>query len=148
MTLFLMLVLGVICALAPSRSDAEGQFGTPKNEEGTRIFRSTEHPTYSGRFHLRGSRTILVGGMNDLPPWDHLDYAGKHLHPVEGHIDIEVNDRSNSGRVLAEFREGADHYRIVFDRFAATQPFQDGGIATRVYEHGDSGNGDPLYPKT
>ncbi len=49
---------------------------------------------------------------------------------------------------MAQFAEGADQYRIVFDRFAAAQPFQDGGIATRVYEHGDSGNGDPLYPKT
>jgi hypothetical protein len=74
--------------------------------------------------------------------------CGKHLHAVEGHIDIEVKDRWNSGRVAADFREGADSYRIVFDRFAANQPFQDGGIATRVYEHGDSGNGDPLYPKT
>ena len=86
--------------------------------------------------------------MNDQPPWDHLDYAGKHLHPVNGHIDIEVNDRTNSGRVQAEFQDGPDAYRIVFDRFIAAQPFQDGGIATRVYEHGDSGNGDPLYPKT
>lgn len=82
--------------------------------------------------------------MDDEPPWDHLDYAGKHLHPVKGHIEIEVNDRTNSGRVLAEFQEGPDTYQIVFDRFVAAQPFQDGGINTRVYEHGDSGNGDPL----
>jgi len=79
---------------------------------------------------------------------DHLDYAGKHLTPVQGSIDIEVNELTNSGQVIAEFVEGADRYRIVFDRFAAKAPFQDGGIATRIYEHGDSGNGDPLYPKT
>src|SRR5207249_5720377 len=75
-------------------------------------------------------------------------YAGKHLTPVEGTIQIDVNEVTNTGRVVAEFGEGADRYRIVFDQFAASQPFQDGGIATRVYEHGDSGNGDPLYPKT
>lgn len=124
------------------------QFGTPKGEEGTRIFKATEHPNYSGEFHLKGEKTTLVGSMQDHSPWDHLDYTGKHLIPVKGIIDINVNERSNTGLVTAEFTEGADHYRIVFDRFVGAPPYQDGGIATRVYEHGDSGNGDPLYPKT
>lgn len=127
---------------------AEGQFGTPKETEGTRIFKATEHPYYSGEFHITGGRTILVGSMQDSPPWDHLDYAGKYLKPVKGTIEIDVNELTNAGQVVVEFAEEADRYRIVFDRFAAKQPFQDGGLATRVYEHGDSGNGDPLYPKT
>jgi hypothetical protein len=67
---------------------------------------------------------------------------------VNGTIEIEVNELTNTGRVVAEFVEGTDRYRIVFDRFAEKAPFQDGGIATRIYEHGDSNNGDPLYPKT
>ena len=121
-----------------------GQFGTPKENEGTRIFQATEHPYYSGQFHLSGQRTTLIGGVNDQTPWDHLDYAGKHLISVQGSIDIEVNELTNSGQVIAEFVEGNDRYRIVFDRFAEKAPFQSGGIATRIYEHGDSGNGDPL----
>ena len=129
-------------------TSAVGQFGTPKGDEGTRIFKATEHQHYSGQFHLSGQRTTLIGSVNDRAPWDHLDYAGKHLMSVQGSIDIEVNELTNSGQVIAEFVEGADRYRIVFDRFAAKAPFQDGGIATRIYEHGDSGNGDPLYPKT
>lgn len=126
----------------------EGRFGTPKGAEGTRIFAATEHPFYSGEFRLKGERPTLVGSMGDAPPWDHLDYAGKYLMPVKGTLDIAVNEVANTGRVEAEFVGGSDRYRIVFDRFAAKQPFQNGGIATRVYEHGDSGNGDPLYPKT
>ena len=125
-----------------------GQFGTPKENEGTRVFKPTEHPHYSGQFQLSGQKAILIGSMQDRAPWDHLDYAGKRLTPVQGTIDIQVNELTNSGQVIAEFVEGADRYRIVFDRFAAKAPFQDGGIATRNYEHGDSGNGDPLYPKT
>ncbi len=140
-------LFALLMLLKPTVSHA-GQFGTPKDEEGIRIFKSTEHPTYTGRFHVSGTRSTLVGSMKDEPPWGHLDYAGKHLHPVDGRIDIEVNVRTNSGRVIAVFQDGTDQYRIVFDRFIAAQPFQDGGIATRVYEHGDSGNGDPLYPKT
>ncbi len=126
----------------------ESQFGTPKGTEGSRIFKATEHPFYSGEFHLKGERATLVGSLQDTPPWDHLDYTGKHLTRVKGTIEIDVNEVANTGIVVAEFVEGIDHYRIVFDRFASAQPFQDGGIATRVYEHGDSGHGDPLYPKT
>src|SRR5213593_1141374 len=140
----------VFLALTPivSIGADPGQFGTPKGDEGTRIFKATEHPNYSGQFRLTGGGTVLVGSMRDLPPWDHLDYNGKRLNPVPGRISIEVDERANTGVVLVEFAEGTDRYRIVFDRFAGTAPYQDGGIATRVYEHGDSGNGDPLYPKT
>jgi hypothetical protein len=147
--------MGVIAVLAlvamgawnPAKAE-EGHFGTPKENEGTRIFKATEHPFYSGEFHLKGERATLIGSMRDTPPWDHLDYAGKRLNSVKGTIDIDVNELTNTGRVLVEFVEGTDRYRIVFDRFSAKAPFQNGGIATRVYEHGDSNNGDPLYPKT
>jgi hypothetical protein len=124
------------------------QFGTPKDGEGTRIFNAMEHPYYSGAFNILGGRTTLVGSMQDVSPWDHLDYAGKRLLPVNGSVEIQVDETKNAGQVIAEFVEGADHYRIVFDRFSAKASFQNGGIATRLYEHGDSGNGDPLYPKT
>jgi hypothetical protein len=143
-TSMVILTLGIVI----SSNAEEGQFGTPKGQEGERIFKAMEHPFYSGEFRLKGERTTLVGSMNDISPWDHLDYAGKHLIPVKGTIDIAVNERTNTGRVEANYVEGTDRYRVVFDRFSAKQPFQDGGIATRVYEHGDSGNGDPLYPKT
>jgi len=133
---------------ATSLGAGPGQFGTPKGDEGTRIFNATEHPDYSGQFRLTGQGTVLVGSMHDRSPWDHLDYAGKRLNPVPGRILVEVDERTNAGLVLADFVEGTDRYRIVFDRFAGAVPYQDGGIATRVYEHGDSGNGDPLYPKT
>ena len=126
----------------------EGQFGTPKCAEGTRIFKGTEHPYYSGEFHLKGDRGTLIGSMRDTTPWDHLDYAGKRLSPVKGTIEIDVNEVTNTGRVVAEIVETPDRFRIVFDRFSAKSPYQDGGIATRAYERGDSGNGDPLYPKT
>lgn len=131
-----------------SATAEEARFGTPKGAEGTRIFKATEHPFYSGAFRLKGNRATLVGSVQDRSPWDHLDYAGKRLTPVQGTIEIDVNEVTNSGRVVAEFVEGSDRYRVVFDRFTAKAPFQDGGIATRVYEHGDSNNGDPLYPKT
>jgi len=138
----------VVLGLSQSANPEGGQFGTPKEAEGTRIFKATEHPFYSGQFHLGGQKATLVGSMHDVTPWDHLDYAGKRLKSVQGTIEINVNELTNAGQVVAEFVEDADRYRIVFGRFEAAKPYQDSGIATRVYEHGDSGNGDSLYPKT
>lgn len=143
--MLLMTGSGMLASLGQAE---EGKFGTPKGDEGTRIFKAAEHPHYSGEFHLKGDRAFLVGSMNDAAPWDHMDYAGKRVAAVNGTIEIDVNERTNSGKVIAEFVEGADRYRIVFDQFVQRAPFQDGGIATRIYEHGDSNNGDPLYPKT
>src|SRR5437899_8824797 len=80
----------------------EGQFGTPKGSEGTRIFKATEYPYYSGQFRIRGQKATMVGGMQDNSPWDHLDYAGKHLDPVQGTIDIDVNETTNTGQIIAE----------------------------------------------
>lgn len=45
----------------------------------------------------------------DTSPWDHLDYAGRHLFPVRSTIDIDVSELTNTGHVRAEFEEGADH---------------------------------------
>src|SRR5687768_1746016 len=67
----------------------QGQFGTPKGSEGTRIFKADEHPHYSGQFRLNGYQAVLVGSMRDISPWDHLDYAGKHLSSVQGTIEIK-----------------------------------------------------------
>ena len=142
------LLFGGILSAGVALSAEEGQFGTPKRSEGTRIFKGVEHPHYSGDFHISGRQTTLIGTMNDAAPWDHLDYAGKRLSSLRGAIEIDVNEIANTGRVGAEFTEGTDRFTIVFDRFSSKAAFQDGGIATRIYEHGDSGNGDPLYPKT
>lgn len=142
--LFLMTPLSAGIALGAE----ESQFGTPKGSEGTSIFKATEHLYYTGQFRISGQNAVLVGRMSDVSPWDHLDYAGKNLSSVPGMIEIDVNELTNTGKVVVEFSEGTDRFRILFDRFAAKASFQDGGIATRIYEHGDSGNGDPLYPKT
>lgn len=143
-----ILTLWAVLGLTSSILAEVGQIGTPKGDEGTRIFKAAEHPYYSGQFYLSGRQTTLIGSIRDSSPWDHLDYAGKHLTPVQGTIEINVNELTNTGQVVAEFVEGVDRCRIVFDRFTSSKPYQSGGIATRVYEHGDSGNGDTLYPKT
>ncbi|MBH0190554.1 MAG: hypothetical protein HP492_02050 [Nitrospira sp.] len=107
----LLTALAIVFVYGPAASAQ--QFGTPKGDEGTRIFKATEHPHYSGQFHLSGQKAILIGSMKDEVPWDHLDYAGKRLTAVQGTIDIEVNELTNNGQVVAEFVEGGDRYRLL-----------------------------------
>lgn len=83
-TMVLVLMAGT------SSGEEPGQFGTPKGNEGTRIFKATEHPYYSGEFHIKGERATLIGSMQDTAPWDHLDYVGKRLNPVKETIEINV----------------------------------------------------------
>lgn len=92
---FMLLVTASEVLVYPAHAE-ESKFGTPKGDEGTRIFKATEHPHYSGEFRLKGDRAFLVGSMSDTAPWDHLDYAGKRLNSVKGTIDIEVNELTNT----------------------------------------------------
>src|SRR5262245_21822674 len=111
------LLVGALCS-AFVIGPEEGQFGTPKGSEGTRIFKGVEHPEYTGQFRISGQRATLVGSLGDASPWDHLDYAGKHLLSVQGTIEIDVNELANTGRVHAEFAEGHDRFRVKLDRFS------------------------------
>ncbi len=88
----------VVPGLSQSANPEDGQFGTPRDAEGTRIFSATEHSFYSGQFHLGGEKATLVGSMHDVAPWDHLDYAGKRLKSVQGTIEIDVNELTNTGQ--------------------------------------------------
>jgi hypothetical protein len=47
---------------------ATDQFGTPNGDEGTCIFKATEHPRCSRQFHLSGQKATLIGGVNDRTP--------------------------------------------------------------------------------
>src|SRR4249919_1752534 len=103
MTLFTKLTIVTVMLFIPGAiqtwmlARAENrQFGTPQDSEGTRIFNATEHPYYSSAFHISGGRATLVGSMQDVSPWDHLDYAGKHLLPVKGSVEIQVDETKNT----------------------------------------------------
>ena len=82
----LTLVASVAVGGWTSAQAEEGQCGTPKGAEGTRIFNNTEHPFYSGEFHLKGERATLIGSLRDTPPWGHLDDAGKHLKLIQARL--------------------------------------------------------------
>lgn len=97
-------------------------------------------------------------------------YDGQHVNPYDGFVYLAVDDVSNTGTVEARGELGGiyakpkpclpaafcldDHavftkkwFNVSFTGFAGSKDFHDGGIATDLIEHGDSGVGDADIPK-
>lgn len=106
------------------------------------------HQHYDGAFHLSAQNLYMVGGLFDEPGWDHIDNEAKTVHATPGLVTIDVDEIKNTGKFIAEMKLPQGEFRMVMDRFHEFQPCQDGGIATWIYEHGDSGCGDANWPKT
>ena len=144
----LALSLGLTAGLASNAATA--QEATPRRQPGAEIalYAPEQHDLYDGRFVLAAGRIYQVGRLDDPPGWDHVDNEAVNLHPIEGSVDIDVDEIRNTGRFVArlELPEGALVLEI--DRFHEFSPCQDGGVAAFIYEHGDSGCGDANWPKS
>jgi hypothetical protein len=112
------------------------------------IYAPSEHPLYDGRFVLTGGRVHQVGSLNDPSPWDHMGDDASNVRPVEGAIEIDVDEITNTGSFRAELELPEGTYVVELERFEEFSPCQDGGIAAWLFEHGDSGCGDANWPKS
>lgn len=123
---------------------------TPRRQPGAIItlYAPEQHDLYDGRFVLSGGRLYQVGDLEDASGWDHMGNSGAAARPVEGSVEIDVNEIDNTGRFTARLKVAQGDLAIDFDRFHAFNPCQDGGVAAYIYEHGDSGCGDTNWPKT
>ena len=106
------------------------------------------HQLYDGQFHIAASRIYMVGGLHDKPGWDHIDNEAKTVHLVPGSVTINVNEIKNTGEFVAKLKLPEGDFEMIFKRFVEFKTCQDGGIATWIFEHGDSGCGDSNWPKT
>ena len=123
---------------------------TPRRQPGAEItlYAPEQHDLYDGHFVLTARRIHQVGRLQDKPGWDHMGNDASNVHPVEGEVEIEVNEVENSGKFLARLRVPEGELILEFNRFHAFNPCQDGGVAAYLFEHGDSGCGDTNWPKT
>ncbi len=123
----------------------------PRQQPGAEItmYAPEQHDLYDGRFVISGARVYMVGSLDDPPGWDHLDNGAATIHPVEGTVEIDVNEVQNTGTFGATLQIPEGEFVLTLDRFNEFSPCQDGGIAAYLYEHGaDSGCGDMNWPKT
>jgi hypothetical protein len=73
---------------------------------------------------------------------------GSSVQAVGGTIELDVDERANTGTFRAELDLPEGHYVVELDRFEEFSPCQDGGIAAFLYEHGNAGCGDANWPKS
>lgn len=146
----LLLLFAVAACSGKSESAAPGAADSAQGQPGTAmgVYTPVQHPLYDGRFVISGSRIYQVGSLFDAAPWDHMGDAGKNLRPVEGTIDLDVDERSNTGMFRAELDLPEGRYVVELDRFEEFSPCHDGGIAAWLFEHGDAGCGDSNWPKS
>ncbi len=144
------LVITVLLSLAPALSDLHAGQTTPRQQPGAEmtVYTPEQHDLYDGRFVLSAGRVHMVGGLNDPPGWNHIDNNASNVHAVEGTVEIDVNEITNTGQFIARLTLPEGDLVVEIDRFNEFNPCQDGGVAAFIYEHGDSGCGDTNWPKT
>ena len=98
-------------------------------------------------FHAAGSNTYIVGGYGD-----NFVYDGEGYQPTDGFLSIDVSDEENTGLLIATW-EAEDYYGYngtfvaIMDVFAGAEEWKEGGIATNLTIHGDTGRGPPVLPE-
>jgi len=151
--------LGGVFALAatsqmngPQAVAQEGAKGaiTPRSQPGTdmTIYSPKLHSLYDGKFKLSCGRTYVVGTLSDKEGWEHMDNAGTNSKLAEGTVEIDVDEIKNTGTFIAKLKLPEGMFEMKLDNFKESLACQDGGIASMIYEHGDSGCGNTLWPKT
>lgn len=143
------ILLIVACQGEPDAVRAVAPEPGPRTQPGTAmgVYAPEQHPLYDGRFVLSGSRIHQVGALFDQSPWDHMGDDGTTVREVAGIIDIDVNEPANTGSFRAQLDLPEGKYVVEMERFEQFSPCQDGGIASWLFEHGDSGCGDSNWPK-
>lgn len=146
LTLFIITAILVLTGC----KDGQTQEATPQRQPNAEIalYAPEQHDLYDGHFVLSASRLYQVGGLNDPPGWDHMGNDASNVHPVEGTVEIDVDEIKNTGSFSARLQVQEGDLILEFDRFHQFSPCQNGGVAAYIYEHGDSGCGDSNWPKT
>jgi len=146
----LLIPLALACRIEPQPSDSTGAPPEAREQPGTTIaiYAPEQHPLYDGRFVLGATRVYQVGTLSDASPWDHMGDDASNLRMVGGTIEVDVDERSNTGTFRAELDIPEGRYVVEIERFEEFSPCQDGGIAAWLFEHGDAGCGDSNWPKS
>jgi hypothetical protein len=101
--------------------------------------------------------TLLAGCMSPPPtaldvhgstPWsfEGYDYTARTLERGDGVAAIEVDAAADGGRASFEYVRDGHAWRVTMDRFAATEPWQDGGVRADFNFRGATGIGDGQLP--
>jgi len=106
----------VLVAASVTLAQQQAERG-PRQQPGTTMgmYAPEQHELYDGRFIIRASRVYQVGTLNDQSPWDHMGNDASNVRPVEGEIQIDVNEIENTGTFRAELDLPEGRYVVELD---------------------------------
>ena len=145
------LVVFSACGVSEPSQEVPSEEPTLRHQPGAdqmNFYTPDQHDLYDGRFILSAGRIHQVGTLNDPPGWNHLGNDAANVRAVEGTVEIDVDEKANTGIFVARLQLPEGEMVIEMERAHEFNPCQDGGIAAFIYEHGDSGCGDTNWPKT
>jgi hypothetical protein len=133
---------------------------SPRTQPDTRlgIYSPEQHgKSYDGHFTVTGAGIYQIGSVNDVAPWNHVgtDSANVFALSDDSEVRLEVQDGSVEDKKLdAKFaativlpgQQGT--YRIELTRLHEFTSCRKGGISIYQFENGNSGCGDPAWPKS
>lgn len=90
-------------------------------------------------YHAYGSNGFFAAGF--------AYEGGRSVLRFEGPAYLDVNDANNTGAFVAKGTVAGKSFHVIFEDFAQSKPFHDGGIAADFHEHGASGVGDTTIPE-
>ena len=145
-----LLVLVAMWVSSSNRVSAQVEPLTPRSQPGTdmTLYTPKLHGLYDGKFRLSCGRTYVVGSLSDKAGWEHIDNAGTNSQLAKGTVEIDVDEIKNTGTFVARLQLPEGLFELTLDRFSEGMPCQDGGVASMIFEHGDSGCGNTIWPKT
>ncbi len=104
------------------------------------------------------SKNWIIDATNGFAagnPMQRFSYDGSTVTPFQGTAHYDVNAEQDTGEFSVEldgtltYQDGVTktgHWKIVQKSFSNDQPFFQGGVATNVEMHGDTGQEAPFYP--
>ena len=121
--------LAVVLALVPAIADLHAGQATPRQQPGAEmtVYAPEQHELYDGQFRLSAGRVYMVGGLNDPAGWNHIDNDASTVHAVEGTVEIDINEITNTGQFIARLTVPEGDLVVELDRFNEFNPCQDGG---------------------
>ncbi len=102
-------------------------------------------------WHVKATDGYLVGNL-----FDRFSLKGDKVVGLDdAHLELNLDTTTDSGTIVIEFTGSVSsemtktlegHFRIEHTIFRENAPFHEGGVASHVLMHGDSGNEDSFYP--
>jgi hypothetical protein len=140
---------GVALAQQPAQQNASPNNSRQQPGASITLYAPEQHDLYDGHFVISANRIHMVGSLNDPQGWDHMDNAAANVKPVNGTVELDLNEVQNTGKFEARLQIPEGDLVLALDRFHEFAPCQNGGIVAYLHEHGtDSGCDDNNWPKT